>query len=218
MTQHPTPASRTVPKALAGAALALLLAAPAVAAPVVDRDPVPAQAVARIQQAALSIPAIGVSDLAVIPYRGSPDDAPGTRIQDRGAAASPYGPRGGVGPGDVGNYIVTAHRVSAGGPLWSLPALKTGASVFVTADGVRYEYVITATRTTSFRSPASMDAQRAAVPGSPGTAPTRAMITVSTCLTPEDDAAGNFWRDAQNNPEHRLDKIGVLTATTPAER
>lgn len=215
MTQHPFYASRTVPKALVGAALTLLLAAPALAAPV-DGDLIHRQTVAaRVQEAALSIPAIGVSDLAVIPYEGSPDDAPGTRIQDRGVAASPYGPRGGVGPGDVGNYIVTAHRISAGGPLWSLPSLKTGGSVFVTADGVRYEYVITETRTTSFRSQASMDAQRAAVPGSPGTAPTRAMITVTTCMTPEDDAAGNFWRDAQNNPEHRLDKIGVLTATEP---
>jgi sortase A len=41
------------------------------------------------------------------------------------------------------------------------------------------------------------------------------MITVTTCLTPEDNAAGNIWRDAQNNPEHRIDKIGVLTATKP---
>lgn len=217
MTQHPFHASRTVPKALVCAALTLLLAAPAVAAPA-DRGPLSPQAVARVQEAVLSIPAIGVSDLAVVPYEGSPDDAPGTVIQDRGVASSPYGPRGGVGPGDVGNYIVTAHRISGGGPLWSLPSLKVGESVFVTADGVRYEYVITTTRTTSFRSQASMDAQRAAVPGSPGTAPTRAMITVSTCLTPEDNAAGNFWRDAQNNPEHRLDKIGVLTATGPEEQ
>lgn len=214
MTQHPFHTPRTAPKALVCAALTLLLAAPAVAAPA-DRGPLSPQAVTRVQEAVLSIPSIGVSDLAVVPYQGSPDDAPGTVIQDRGVAASPHGPRGGVGPGDVGNYIVTAHRISAGGALWSLPSLKTGASVFVTADGVRYEYVITTTRTTSFRSQASMDAQRAAVPGSPGTAPTRAMITVSTCMTPEDDAAGNFWRDAQNNPEHRLDKIGVLTATGP---
>ncbi|MET9857329.1 sortase [Streptomyces sp. NPDC006450] len=217
MTLHPFHASRTVPKALVCATLAVLLAAPAVAAPT-DQDQGPPRAVARVQEAVLSIPAIGVSDLAVIPYEGSPDDAPGTLIQDRGVAASPYGPRGGVGPGDVGNYIVTAHRITAGGPLWSLPSLEKGASVFVTADGVRYEYVITTTRTTSFRSQASIDAQRAAVPGSPGTAPTQAMITVSTCLTPEDNAAGNFWRDAQNNPEHRLDKIGVLTATEPQKQ
>lgn len=214
MILHPFHAPRTVPKALVCAALAVMLAAPAVAAPA-DQERGAPRAVARVQEAVLSIPSIGVSDLAVIPYEGTPDDAPGTVIQDRGVASSPYGPRGGVGPGDVGNYIVNAHRISAGGPLWALPSLKKGASVFVTADGVRYEYVITTTRTTSFRSQASIDAQRAAVPGSPGTAPTQAMITVSTCLTPEDNAAGNFWRDAQNNPEHRLDKIGVLTATGP---
>ncbi len=209
MTQHRIHVSRTAPMALACAALAVLLTAPAVPAAASDAP------AARVQAATLSIPAIGVSGLPVIPYQGSPDDAPGTRIQDGGVAASPYGPGGGVGPGDVGNYIVTGHRVSAGGPLRDLPALSTGASVFVTAGGVTYEYVITTTRTTSFRSQASIDAQRAAVPGSPGAAPTRAMITVTTCLTPEDDAAGNFWRDAQNNPEHRLDKIGVLTSTKP---
>ncbi|WSP43340.1 sortase [Streptomyces sp. NBC_01244] len=171
-------------------------------------------ATARPQSAVLSIPAIGVSGLSVVPYRGSPDDSPGTRIQDRGLAASPHGPAGGVGPGDVGNYIVTGHRIVAGGPLRALPSLPTGASVVVTAGGVTYTYTITTTRTTSFRSPASMAAQRAAVPGFPGPAPARAMITVTTCLTPEDDAAGNHWRDAQNNPEHRIDKIGVLTSTT----
>jgi len=39
------------------------------------------------------------------------------------------------------------------------------------------------------------------------------MITLSTCATPEDDAAGNFWRDAHDNPEHRIDRIGVLVST-----
>ncbi|WP_127359302.1 sortase domain-containing protein [Actinacidiphila soli] len=205
--------SRTVPAALVGAALAVGLSAPgALAAPSGPASARP-QAVTRVQAATLSIPAIGVSGLSVVPYQGSPDDAPGTRIQDQGVAASPHGPGGGVGPGDVGNYIVTGHRVTAGGPLRALPSLPTGASVFVTAGGVTYEYTITSTRTTSFRSQASMNAQRAAVPGSPGAAPARAMITVTTCLTPEDHAAGNFWRDAQNNPEHRIDKIGVLTAT-----
>ncbi|MCY0943073.1 sortase domain-containing protein [Streptomyces antarcticus] len=215
MTRMPFLASRTMPAALAGAALAVLLAAPSAPAFPSGSASAPARAAALVQTASLSIPAIGVSGLPVIPYPGSPDDAPGTRIQDQGGAASPYGPGGGVGPGDVGNYIVTGHRITAGGPLRALPSLPTGASVFVTAGGVTYQYTITATRTTSFRSQASMAAQRAAVPGSPGAAPTRAMITVTTCLTPEDDAAGNFWRDAQNNPEHRLDKIGVLTATKP---
>ncbi|MEV6167076.1 class E sortase [Streptomyces sp. NPDC051954] len=167
--------------------------------------------------ASLTIEDIGVEGLRVVPYEGTTDDEPGTRIQNRGLAASPYGERGGVGPGEVGNYLVTAHRLSAGGPLRLLPDLDVGDPVFVTAGGTRYEYEITDTRTTSFRSARSLAEQRAAVPGSPGERPTQAMITVSTCLTPEDNAAGNYWRDDRGNPEHRVDKIGVLTSAQPAE-
>ena len=42
------------------------------------------------------------------------------------------------------------------------------------------------------------------------------MITLSTCATPEDHAAGNHWADEFDNPEHRIDKIGVLVQTSPA--
>ncbi|MFE0647026.1 class E sortase [Streptomyces sp. NPDC059534] len=166
--------------------------------------------------ARLSIPSIGVEDLVVVPYEGTTDDRAGTRIQDRGVAASPYGERGGVGPGGVGNYLVTAHRLSAGGPLRELPEVGVGDRVHVTAGGVVYTYEITGTRTTSFRSARSLAEQRAAVPGEPGEQPTRAMITLSTCATPEDNAAGNSWRDAQHNPEHRIDKVGVLISARPA--
>ncbi|WP_406864611.1 class E sortase [Streptomyces sp. HUAS MG47] len=187
------------------------LSAPPVRAPSPEPSPT-----ARARAAELDIPSIGVQDLRVVPYEGTTDDRPGTRIQDRGVAASPYGERGGVGPGDIGNYLVTAHRLSAGGPLRELPAVEVGDSVLVTAGDTVYEYEITATRETSFRSAASLAAQRAAVPGDPGEKPTKAMITLSTCATPEDNAEGNFWRDANNNPEHRIDKIGVLKSTRPA--
>lgn len=214
MSPRPFRVSRGVPPALAAVSLAVLSAVPGgLASRPPGFDAAPSAAVTDIREATLSIPAIGLSGLPVVPYQGSPDDAAGTRIQDRGVAASPYGPGGGVGPGDVGNYIVTGHRSVAGGPMGALPSLSEGASVFVTASGVTYRYVITSTRTTSFRSPSSMEEQRAPVPGSSGTSPSGAMITVSTCLTPEDDAAGNHWRDAQNNPEHRVDKIGVLAET-----
>ncbi|MFF3484980.1 class E sortase [Streptomyces sp. NPDC002701] len=160
--------------------------------------------------ASLSIPAIRVEDLRVVPYEGTTDDREGTRIQNRGVGASPYGSRGGVGPGEVGNYLVTAHRLSAGGPLRDLPSLDEGDPVRVTSGGTVHEYVITGTRETSFRSERSLAEQRAAVPGFPARRPTQAMITISTCATPEDDAAGNHWRDDLGNPEHRIDKIGVL--------
>ena len=160
----------------------------------------------------LSIPEIGVSDLEVVPYRGWTDDAPGTEIQNGGVAASPYGPRGGAGPGGIGNYQVTAHRLSSTQAFLRLPELGRGDRVSVRTEEATYVYRITGTRETSFRSEASLRAQRAPVPGKPGEEPTRAMITLSTCATPEDHAAGNYWADEFDNPEHRIDKIGVLVA------
>ncbi|TRO60212.1 class E sortase [Streptomyces sp. IB201691-2A2] len=177
-------------------------------------SPPPQKSDARARTARLAIPAIGLKDLRVVPYEGTTDDWPGTRLQNTGVGASPYGSRGGVGPGEVGNYLVTAHRLSAGGPLRDLPSLDKGDSVVVTSGGTVYEYEITGTRETSFRSERSLAEQRAAVPGFPGRNPTQAMITISTCATPEDNAAGNFWRDDRGNPEHRIDKIGVLTSVS----
>lgn len=125
-------------------------------------------------------------------------------------AASPHGPRGGTGPGGIGNYQVTAHRLSSTQAFLRLPELRRGDRVTVRTTEGTYVYEITGTRRISFRSPASLRAQRAAVPGQPGRPATRAMITLSTCATPEDRAAGNYWSDAFGNPEHRIDKVGVL--------
>lgn len=204
---------RTLPRVLTCAGAAVLLTtgfvSAASAAPADRTEP-------RTDTAVLAIPAIGVEDLDVVPYEGTTDDVPGSRIQDRGVASSPYGEEGGVGPGDVGNYLVTAHRLSAGGVLRDLPDLGKGDPVYVVEDGTRYTYEITTTRQTSFRSERSLAEQRAEVPGRPAAEPTRAMITISTCATPEDDAAGNFWRDGLGNPEHRIDKVGVLVAESPA--
>lgn len=169
-----------------------------------------------LSTASLSIPAIGLADLPVVPYTGTPDDGPGTDIQNGGVGASPRGPGGGVGPGELGNYIVTAHRLSAGGPLRELPAVRDGDLVVVVVDGTVFEYAVTGTLEVSFRSEASKALQSAPVPGQPGVAPVQPMITLSTCATPEDRAAGNTWSDEFGNPEHRIDKIGVLVATRPA--
>jgi sortase A len=149
-------------------------------------------------------------------YRGSPDDAQGTRIEDLGIAASPYGPDGGVGPGGIGNQIITAHRLASTRAFINLPKLRVGAKVYLVAGGQRYTYWIVATRTVSFRSATSLAAQAAAVPGRPGLRATQAMITLSTCRTPEDHAQGNYWSDKLGNPEHRIDKIGKLVAVSPA--
>ena len=167
------------------------------------------------RRARLTIPRLGVRDVPVVPYVGWTDDAPGTRIQNRGPASSPHGPRGGTGPGGIGNYQVTGHRTTGTKPFAELPRLRRGDVVRVEAGGLRYVYEVVGTRSTSFRSPRSLREQRAAVPGRPGLAPTRAMITLSTCATQEDHAAGNFWSDRFHNPEHRIDKIGRLVRTVP---
>lgn len=186
-------------------------AAPPLESAEASESPAPAlHSDGRPRRATLAIPAIGVRRLEVVPYVGRTDDAPGTKIQNRGRAASPHGPRGGVGPGGIGNYQVTAHRLSSTRAFERLPAVRRGDVVHVTSGGVRYTYEVVGTRETSFRETASLRAQRAAVPGRPGREPTRAMITLSTCATPEDHAAGNYWADRFGKPEHRIDKIGVL--------
>ena len=157
-----------------------------------------------------AIPALGVAGLDVVPYRGRTDDSPGTVIQDRGHAATPHGPRGGVGPGGVGNYQVTAHRTSSTRAFARLPELRRGDRVVVTTRQVRYVYRVVQTRRTSFRSAASLAGQRAAVPGRPGARATRAMITLSTCATPEDHAAGNYWSAPLRTRSTWIDKISVL--------
>jgi sortase A len=172
-----------------------------------QRPPVPR---APVERFTVTVPALGLRSLEVVAYPGRPDDGPGTRIQNGDIAASPTGPSGGERLGEIGNLIVTAHRTSGGAPFRDLPALRTGERIEVGADGLVYVYEVTATRQTSFRSARSLAEQAAAVPGHPGERATKSMITLSTCATPEDRAAGNFWSDQYHNPEHRIDKIGVL--------
>jgi sortase A len=195
-----TPAPRRTPKASP---------TPAAPSPAATEAP-------RMGKATLTIPAIGLEDLRVVAYEGEPDDREGTVFQDEGDAASPMGPDGGTGPGQIGNYIVTAHRLSAGGPFRDLPEVEHGEHVYVTHGGKVYDYEIVDTMKISFRSEKSLAKQRAAVPGKPGATPTKAMITLSTCRTLEDHAEGNFWSDENGNPEHRINKIGVLVDVTDA--
>jgi sortase A len=179
------------------------------------RDRGPAPSYGRPAAARLTVPRLDLRDFAVVPYRGRTDDARGTAIQNDGSLASPHGPQGGTGPGGIGNYQVTGHRLSSTMPFRHLPRLQRGDLVHVESEGSRHVYRIVATRETSFRSAASLREQRAAVPGRPGVEPTRAMLTLSTCATLEDHAEGNYWADRFDNPEHRIDKIGVLVRTTP---
>lgn len=185
--------------------------------PTGSKEPPPVSKPATYGVVTLRIPAIKSKTLRVITYNGTPDDRPGDRIQDKGRLANPRGANGGTGPGQVGNFIVTGHRTEAGRPFGKLPSVRNGDHVLVTTGGRVYDYVITDTLSVSFRQPESKAMQIAPVPGQPGVAATRPMITLSTCATPEDHARGNYWKDALGNPEHRIDKIGVLTAVRPAQ-
>ncbi|WP_110182926.1 class E sortase [Nocardioides solisilvae] len=184
--------------------------------PAPTEAPTEAQAAPEPRRSFVTVPAIGLRDFPVVRYRGSPDDGPGTRLQDAGEMASPRGPRGGVGPGEVGNFLVTGHRLTGAAPLRRSPELRRGDRILVRSGGTVHTYEVRRTRWTSFRRPASLAAQRAPVPGRPGRVATRPMLTLSTCATPEDHAAGNYWADEFDNPEHRIDKIAVLVSSRPA--
>jgi sortase A len=186
------------------------------ASPSAEAPPEPEPAKPEPRRSFVTIPAIGLRDFPVVRYVGAPDDAPGTALQNAGDMASPRGPRGGTRPGEVGNFIVTGHRLTGTAPLRHSPSLRRGDRIRVRSGDTLFVYEVRRTRWTSFRQPASLRAQRAAVPGRPGRTPRRAMITLSTCATLEDHAAGNYWADEFDNPEHRIDKIGVLVATRPA--
>ncbi|MEP9362834.1 sortase [Nocardioides sp. CN2-186] len=162
------------------------------------------------RDARITMPTAHVHRLRVVAYRGKTDDGPGTVIQNRGIAAAPYGPQGGTGVGGIGNYQVTAHRTSHGGIFRQTPSMHRGDKVIVDSGPWRWIYRVTGTRWVSFRSQKSLHRQRAAVPGHPRKEPRKGYITISTCATPEDHARGNYWTDRFGNPEHRIDKIGVL--------
>jgi sortase A len=102
-------------------------------------------------------------------------------------------------PGQVGNFAVAGHRVTAGNPFWSLPAMRPGDLVYVETIAATYVYKVT-------RSPILVGpddtAMLAPVPGHPGDAPRRPMITLISCSPP--------WTGTS-----RLIVTGVLTATLP---
>lgn len=164
----------------------------------------------------VSVPRLGMADMPLERYRGTPDDAPGTEIQNTGVMASPRGTAGLVGPGEIGNFLITGHRSSHGAPLLDLPDLQDGDAIRVRTGDQVFVYRVTDTRITSFRSSRSLREQSAAVPGRPGAEATRAMLTLSTCRTPEDRAEGNYWSDEFGNPENRIDKVAVLERVRPA--
>jgi sortase A len=102
-------------------------------------------------------------------------------------------------PGQVGNFAVAAHRVTAGNPFWSLPSLRKGSMIYVETITGTYQYQV-------MRGPTWVRASDlgvlAAVPFQPGEQASRPMITLITCDPP--------WTGTS-----RVVITGVLVTTLP---
>ncbi|MGH3301855.1 MAG: class E sortase [Streptosporangiaceae bacterium] len=46
-------------------------------------------------------------------------------------------------PGQVGNFVIAGHRVTAGNPFWRLPSLHAGSLIIVVTINASYEYEVT---------------------------------------------------------------------------
>ncbi len=188
------------------------------AVPAVPKPAVPSPTMTAPKSSAtayLSVPQAGISRVKIVTYSGVADDARGTAINDSGLVGAPRGSWGGVAPGQVGNLLLTGHRTSAGAPMGDVPRLRAGDKIYVDQGATRYVYVANAKMVIDFRSAASRSLQAAAVPGSPGKPATKPAIVLSTCATPEDNAAGNYWRDQFDNPTHRIAVYGYLESVVP---
>jgi sortase A len=80
-------------------------------------------------------------------------------------------------PGQVGNFAVAGHRVTAGNPFWSLPSLKAGDLVDIETKLNDYTYRVTGEQRVLPTDLNVLDP----VPGRPGQRPTQRMITLITC-------------------------------------
>lgn len=102
-------------------------------------------------------------------------------------------------PGQLGNFAVAGHRVTAGNPFWSLPSLRAGDLVYIDTEYNTYTYRVTGSPV--LVSPYDLNVLDP-VPGHPGARPARRLITLITC-----DPA---WTGT-----HRVIVTGVLAAVRP---
>jgi sortase A len=105
-------------------------------------------------------------------------------VQGDGLAQLALGPGhvpGTALPGMLGNFAVAGHRVTAGNPFWNLPRLRAGDLIDVETAAGSYEYAVTGQPD---RVSGSDTAVLAPVPGHPGLAPQRRLITLITCDPP----------------------------------
>ena len=80
-------------------------------------------------------------------------------------------------PGQPGNFVVAAHDVTAGNPFLHLRALRYPDKVYVYTRSRVYEYEVRSERITRYTNVGV----EYPVPGHPGVAPHRSLITLITC-------------------------------------
>jgi sortase A len=80
-------------------------------------------------------------------------------------------------PGQPGNFVVAAHDVTAGNPFLHLRALRNPDKVYVYTRSRVYEYAVRSERITRYTNVGV----EYPVPGHPGVAPHRSLITLITC-------------------------------------
>jgi sortase A len=101
-------------------------------------------------------------------------------------------------PGQLGNFAVAGHRVTAGNPFWSLPSLENGDLIYIETRLNDYTYRVIGKQMVAPSDTAVLDP----VPGHPRQRPARRLITLITC-----DPA---WTGT-----HRVIVTGVLVAARP---
>jgi sortase A len=101
-------------------------------------------------------------------------------------------------PGELGNFAVAGHRVTAGNPFWGLPGLHAGDLVYVDTRYDTYAYQVA--EGPAWVAPGDL-AVLDPVPGHPGKRPGRRLITLITCDPP--------WTGT-----HRVIVTGVLVLVT----
>ena len=80
-------------------------------------------------------------------------------------------------PGQVGNFAVAGHRVTAGNPFWSLPSMKPGDLVYIQTRLNDFTYRVTGKKWVSPSDVAVLDAD----PGHPAGRSTERLLTLITC-------------------------------------
>lgn len=83
-------------------------------------------------------------------------------------------------PGQIGNFAVAAHRVTAGNPFYYLNHLKPGDKVLIDTSAITYVYRVTRSERVLPDDTAVLDP----VPGHPRQRPRQALITLITCDPP----------------------------------